>query len=245
MRGLTRASPSRTTLITGGAIVGFAAVGGLVLAGCGAGDGGVRKEGRARTGWVSPSPGRAGDFSAPTVPSPTPTGQKVDPIALIKDDPMVGPGVKAKLKPCTAAAKRSTTPSPQSQGYPVDVAYGRLTGGGTWDVIVNIMTCADGLGVGSYVYRKEGDTYRNVFTDEEPPVHADVSKRNELQLTKPVFASGDAVCCPSGANVITYRWSPKGGAFAVVGRQYTDYSDGDNSAVGDSDNGTVQDENRR
>ncbi|MEK8172008.1 hypothetical protein NKH77_29805 [Streptomyces sp. M19] len=48
------------------------------------------------------------------------------------------------------------------------MAYGQLTGDRALDVVVNIMTCADGFGVGSYVYRKENGAYRNVFTDEEP-----------------------------------------------------------------------------
>ncbi|MEK8172009.1 hypothetical protein NKH77_29810 [Streptomyces sp. M19] len=49
-------------------MVGFAAIGGLLLAGCGTGDEGVRKEGPARSGWVSP--GAAKDDTA--VPSASP-----------------------------------------------------------------------------------------------------------------------------------------------------------------------------
>lgn len=53
--------------------------------------------------------------------------------------------------------------------YPVDVSYGDLTGGSGDDIIVNVLTCGDAVGVGSYVYRKDAGGYRNVFQAEEPP----------------------------------------------------------------------------
>ncbi len=77
-------------------------------------------------------------------------------VKLVMDDPKVSTAVKHELKPCVAAE------------YAVDVSYGMLTGGTANDVVVNVMTCGDAVGIGSYVYRDTGGTYENVFKAEEP-----------------------------------------------------------------------------
>ncbi len=68
----------------------------------------------------------------------------MDAVRLVKDDPGVAASVKRALKPCVG------------DEYPVDVSYGDLTGGTADDVVVNVMTCSDAVGVGSYVYREDG-----------------------------------------------------------------------------------------
>lgn len=87
---------------------------------------------------------------------------------LLKADPEVDAGVKRDLKPCVG------------DEYPVDVSYGDLTGAKVSDVVINVLTCGDAVGVGAYVYRvaAEGKAaeeaaatqgYVNVFRNETPP----------------------------------------------------------------------------
>lgn len=192
----------------------------VVLTGCSAGGTGTRDEGPAHTGPV----GRA-------VASPTPTPEasaapsRIDAVRLVRTDPDVAPEVKRGLKRCAGNT------------YPVDVSYGRLTGGTADDVVVNVMTC-DAVGVGSYVYRRSArvspaaspappgtypDGYENVFRDEEPPVYAAID-RGDLVVTQKVYEKGDQVAYPSSEDVIVYRWSASGHRFTEQERTHNDYS---------------------
>nr|WP_240003121.1 LppP/LprE family lipoprotein [Streptomyces cinnamoneus] len=180
----------------------MAAAAGLLLAGCGTSSDGVRKEGPAQTQSAAKAASRAPSAAA----SPA---QKIDAVKLIKSDPKVSDQVKKNLKPCV------------KDEYPVDVIYGELTGEDRPDVVVNVLTCADSFGIGSYVYRAKGDAYENVFVAEQSPVYADIDRR-DLTITKQVYGPGDAVCCPSGQDVLTYHWSDS--AFQETGRTHTDYS---------------------
>jgi hypothetical protein len=218
VRRLIRASPCRTALLTGGAFVGLGAAAGWLLAGCGTSSQGVRKEGPARTEWTSVA-ADPGAYAGGAASTRSPAPRKADAIRLVKADPKVSADLKASLKPCPKEPKGSE----RITGYPVDVAHGRLTGSAASDLVVNVMTCADGFGIGSYVYRKVGQRYENVFSDEQPPVYADVAK-GDLRVTKLSYASGDAVCCPSWEDVITYRWAGQRRVFTVVDRKHTDYS---------------------
>ncbi|WP_246103439.1 hypothetical protein [Streptomyces piniterrae] len=134
-------------------------------------------------------------------------------MALLKGDARVGDDVKKSLaKPCAADA------------YPVEVAYASLTGGKSPDVIVNVLTCADSVGIGSYVYRRDRGApggYENVFADEEPTVSAAVNK-GELETSTQFYDTGDEVCCPSGEVVKNYHWSD--GRFTKYRDHETDYS---------------------
>jgi hypothetical protein len=102
--------------------------------------------------------------------------------------------VKDGLRPCVAGE------------YPVDVAQGDLTGGMSDDLVVNVLTCGDGVGVGTYVYRDTGRDYENVFAAEESPVYAEIDSSGNLVVSKQVYEEGDSVANPSGEDVITYRW---------------------------------------
>ncbi|MDW6061689.1 hypothetical protein SAZ11_31290 [Streptomyces sp. FXJ1.4098] len=252
-----RIGPRRAALITGGTVVGFAAVGGLVLAGCDTGSQGVRKEGPARTSWAPEQADSPGSYVHGTSPTSTSAKQKVDAVALLKKDPKVSEHLKANLKPCskssTKDAQNDATPgaaqdatkdaqqeakkgSAKSQGYPIDVAYGRLTGSAASDLVVNVMTCTEGFGLGSYVYRKVGGTYENVFADERPPVYADTTK-GSLRVTKLVYASNDSVCCPSSEDVTTYRWAEKRREFLVTDRKTKNVSEDESPAPDDGTEG--------
>ncbi|UQA93910.1 LppP/LprE family lipoprotein [Streptomyces halobius] len=191
----------------GAATAGVAAVG-LLLAGCNPGSDGVRTEGAA-----SSTPGPHGSLSAAPGPTPSAGYRKVDAVALLKADPKVGGYVKKSLaKPCAADA------------YPVEVTYASLTGAKSPDVIVNVITCADSVGIGSYVYRRDKGApggYENVFADEQPSVNAGVDK-DELEVSTHTYKTGDKVCCPSGEDVTTYRWAD--GRFVEYAHRHTDYS---------------------
>ncbi|MFD9338673.1 hypothetical protein ACFWBF_30400 [Streptomyces sp. NPDC060028] len=209
MRGLNGQSLSGRgplVLTSAGTVVLVGTV--LFAVGCSTGGTGLRDGGPARTESVAktgpPAPTSSAAASAAGKPA-----KKVDPVALLKADPKVSAEVKRDLKPCTG------------KEYPVDVSYGKLTGGPAVDIVVNVLSCADALGRGSYVYRADGGTYENVFSDEQPPVYAEID-RGALVVNKPVYGKSDALAYPSGEDVITYRWS--GEMFTEQDRVHSDYS---------------------
>ncbi|WP_424215500.1 hypothetical protein ACN20G_14015 [Streptomyces sp. BI20] len=179
----------------------------LFAVGCSQGGTGLRDGGPARseTAKSAPTPGPG----AASVPSSQGPVKRVDAVALLKADPKVSGAVKRDLKPCAG------------KDFPVDVSYGKITDNGTDDVVVNVLSCADAIGVGTYVYRADGGRYVNVFADEQPPVYAEID-RGALVLTKQVYAKSDALTFPSGEDVITYHWS--GEKFTEQDRVHTDYS---------------------
>ncbi|KOG35447.1 hypothetical protein [Streptomyces resistomycificus] len=170
-------------MITAGAV--FAALT-LFLSACGTGGTGARDEGPARTDSVAGA-------SASPVPAASVTAARVDAVRLLKGDPKVSANVKRELKPCAG------------DEYPVDVSYGELTAGASDDVVVNVLTCGDAVGIGSYVYREEDGSYQNVFSAEDPPLYAEID-RGALVVTRQVYEKGDPVSSPSGEEVSTYLW---------------------------------------
>ncbi|MFI6441393.1 hypothetical protein [Streptomyces sp. NPDC050759] len=210
--GLTEPGPTRPDLTpvrgifqaASTAVVVLAALA-LFVSACATGGTGTRDEGPAH------AVAQAG-ASPSALPSAlaSPRLDRKRAIALLRSDPKVSEAVKRDLEPCG------------TDQYPVDLFYGDLTGGSADDVVVNVVTCADLVGVGSYVYREQGGSYQNVFQTEEPPVYAEID-RGDLVVTKQVYEKGDAVSDPSGENVITYRWAS--GKFAAVYKTHSDYSD--------------------
>ncbi|MFD5428066.1 hypothetical protein [Streptomyces sp. NPDC127084] len=179
---------------------------GLLAAGCSTGGTGTRDEGMAR-----PDPAAQHRTTPEPSTSSTPV-RKVDAFQLVLEDPKVGARVKSDLKRCAGDA------------HPIDTSYGNVTGGSAPDVVVNVLMCGDSaVGQGTYVYRKGGDGYANVFAAEEPAVYATID-RGDLIVTKQVYAKGDAVPYPSGQIVITYRWS--GNGFNEQDRVENEYSRG-------------------
>ncbi len=211
MRGLDPEAPRtrgvRKAVITAAAV--FAALG-LSVSACGTGGTGARDEGPALSDSAAGSardadPSVSAAASAPASPTP----DRVDAVRLVRADPGVSTAVKRDLKPCVG------------DEYPVDVSYGNLTGGTAADVVINVMTCGDAVGVGSYVYREEGDEYKNVFRAEEPPVYAEID-RGDLVITQQVYEKDDSVTYPSGEEVITYHW--RATRFTEQARTHNDYS---------------------
>jgi hypothetical protein len=188
---------------------------GVSLSGCAAGGTGARDEGPAHVDAVGPP---ASASSTPAAAAPSKAPDRVDAVRLVQADPRVSAEVKRELKPCVADA---------ADQYPVDVSYGKLTAGSSEDVVVNVLTCGDGVGVGSYVYREEDGAYQSVFRAEEPPVYAEID-RGDLVVSKQVYEKGDPVSGPSSQTVITYRWAS--GRFAEEYRVHNDYSNAVGSA---------------
>lgn len=208
MRGLMRAHP-RGVVVSATVVCLLLAV---ALMACTATSTGTRDEGPARSEPVASSPTEA--------PSPKPRVKRADAVKLLKTDPEVDPGVKRDLKPCAG------------DEYPLDVSYGDLTGAKVSDLVINVMTCGDAVGVGAYVYRaapagKAAEEaaatqgYVNVFQNETPPVYAEID-RGDLVVTRQMYDKGDSVAYPSGEEVVTYHW--KDGAFAEQYRMHNDYS---------------------
>ncbi|MFE4381132.1 hypothetical protein [Streptomyces cyaneofuscatus] len=188
---------------SGTALAGLAAFG-LFCVGCATGGTGTRDEGPAGTQPV-----------VQVSPQPTPSGtapptRRVDAVALLKGDSTVSERVREGLRPCAGKA------------YPVDTSYGSMTGGPSADVVVNVMSCADSVGMGTYVYRaREDGSYENVFMAEVPAVYGTID-RGDLVVTTQVYGSKDPLAYPSGSEVVTYRWA--GGRFTEHDRVHNDFS---------------------
>ncbi|NUR01650.1 MAG: hypothetical protein HOY79_35510 [Streptomyces sp.] len=188
MRGLT--DSGRGTLQAAYTAVAVLAALALFVSACGTGGTGARDEGPADADSVV---GAGATPPASPVPSSSKTAH-VDTVKLVKDDPMVSAEVKRGLKPCVA------------DKYPIAATYGKLTGGSADDIVVNVWTCGDEIGVGSYVYRELGGRYENVFQAEEPPVYAEID-RGDLVVAKQVYEKDDPMSSPSGEIVTTYIWA--------------------------------------
>lgn len=158
-----------------------------------------------------PEPDSAGSSPPMVAPPVSPPGarEKLDIVGLLKADGAVGPDVKQALRPCP------------EKTWPIDVSYGRLTDQIASDVVVNVSACADGKGVGSYVYQQSrAGRYVNVFADEEPGVFAE-TKKSALLVYQEIYLKDDPDCCPSGEDVVTYVW--QGGEFTERDRTYSEF----------------------
>ncbi|MFF7357400.1 hypothetical protein ACFZA1_32980 [Streptomyces filipinensis] len=176
----------------------------LFAAACGTGGTGTRDEGPAHASAAT------GVVASPS-PSPTPTSRyrEVDAVSLLKEDPAVSTEVKRELKPCSG------------DDYPVEATYGDLTGGAVNDIVVNVWACGDEVGIGTYVYRDVGGTYKNVFKAEVSPVFSEID-HTDLTVTQQVYDTDDTTSNPSREIVITYHW--KAGRFTERTRHETVYS---------------------
>lgn len=155
-----------------------------VTAGCGATATGARREGPAPVATVRPRPA-----AAPAIASDPPALA-----AMLRQDRSVSPDVRQDLTPCAG------------DDYPMDTDSGDLTSGDGPDLVVNITTCGDGLGIAAYVYRLSGGKYRNVFADERPPVYGSVAD-GRLEIVHEVYRTDDPVSYPTGEESVTYAWS--------------------------------------
>jgi hypothetical protein len=134
---------------------------------------------------------------------------------LVRLDTSVSADVREDLTPCVG------------DDYPMNTDSGYLTAGDGPDLVVNITTCGDGLGVAAYVYRMIGGKYENVFADERPPVYASVED-GRLEVIHEVYRTDDPVLYPTGAEQITYAW--QGNRFAEIARSFSDFTAKDPSA---------------
>lgn len=177
----------------------------VAVAGCGTTVTGARREGPAPTATVKPR-----STQAPAIAS--------DPVALatmVRKDTSISARVRQALAPC------------DDDDYPVYTDSGDLTSGDGPDLVVNVMTCGDGLGLAAYVYRMIDGKYRNVFSDEHAGVYGSVDK-GRLAVIHEVYRSDDPVAYPSGEEEDVYTW--EGNRFVEVSRTYQDYSAKDPTA---------------
>ncbi|MFF7393084.1 hypothetical protein ACFZAE_32170 [Streptomyces scabiei] len=224
MRGLSTAAGPRPGVrqATKAVITAVAVLAALALSvsACGTGGTGARDEGPAdsdslATGAATPSASGSADAE-----DDHPSVDEV--VRMVRADPEVSKAVKSDLRPCVA------------DEYPVDVTYGDLTGASSDDLVVNVMTCADAVGVASYVYRAERKgTYRSVFRSEQPPVYAEID-RGDLLVTRQLYENGDPSSYPSSEEVATYRWIKDD--FVQRSNTRTEYS----SAVGGTESATPE-----
>lgn len=170
----------------------------VVAAGCGTTVSGVRREGPAPKVTMK-------------TPATSPPAIASNPAALagmVRRDTSVSANVRQDLTPC------------DNDDYPMDTDAGNLTAGDGPDLVVNITTCGDGLGIASYVYRMVGGKYQLVFADEHGPVYGSV-ENGLLQVVHEVFPSVDPVAYPTGEEASTYAWQID--HFVQTARSFTDY----------------------
>lgn len=191
---------------------------GLSVSACGTGGTGARDEGPADGDSLAAGASPSVSGSAPS-DGDHPSVDEV--VRIVRADPEVSKTVKSDLRPCVA------------DEYPVDVTYGDLTGGSADDLVVNVMTCADAVGVASYVYREEKGRYRSVFRSEQPPVYAEID-RGDLLVTRQLYENRDPSSYPSSEEVTTYRWMKDG--FVQRSSTRTEYS----TAVGGAESATPE-----
>lgn len=171
----------------------------VALTGCRNGTG-ARPEGQAAT--------KAVRHSADTRPAIADDSAAL--ARIVKKDPKADAEIRRQLVPCAG------------DDYPVDTDAGVLTGGDGPDLVVNVTTCDDGLGVASYVYRLVDGRYENIFADEQPPVYGSVAD-GKLEIIREVYKSDDPVLYPTGQETVTYVWQED--RFVSVARTYADYAE--------------------
>ncbi|BBA99339.1 hypothetical protein RVR_5913 [Actinacidiphila reveromycinica] len=181
----------------------------VAAAGCGTTVTGARQEGPAPTATV-----KAPDTGAPALAA--------DPAALagmVRRDTSVSADVREDLEPCTSGGSGDGSDTTGAT-YPLDTDSGDLTSGDGPDLVVNVTTCGDGLGIAAYVYRRTGTKYRCVFADERSPVYGSVIN-GRLQVVHEVYRTDDAVAYPTGEETVAYAW--RGTHFLEVSRSYFDF----------------------
>ncbi|MFJ5227657.1 hypothetical protein [Streptomyces sp. NPDC088400] len=129
----------------------------LLTTSCSTGGTGTRDEGAA----VNTPAERSGP--TPRVTASSPAATTVEPVSLLRGDPKVSKRIKADLKPCSGDA------------YPVDTSYGDLTGGPAPDVVINVMTCDDSVGIATYVYRAKSDANSDANDSNDGPGAAEAN----------------------------------------------------------------------
>ncbi|MYS19043.1 hypothetical protein GA0115240_10363 [Streptomyces sp. DvalAA-14] len=171
----------------------------VVAAGCGTTLTGARREGPAPSVTMKAPPGADPAIAA-------------DPAALagmVRRDTSVSADVREDLTPC------------RDDSYPLDTDAGDLTAGDGPDLVVNITTCGEGIGIAAYVYRMVGGKYRCVFADERGPVYGTVDD-GRLEVVHEVYPSDDPVAFPTGEDAVTYSW--RAGHFVQTARFFTDFA---------------------
>lgn len=171
----------------------------LAAAGCGTTATGARREG----------PAPSATMKTPSTAAPAIANNPTALAGMVRRDASVSAEVREDLTPCAG------------NDYPMDTDSGNLTAGDGPDLVVNITTCGDGLGIAAYVYRMIGGKYQDVFADERPPVYGSVTD-GRLQIVHEVYRTDDPVTYPTGEESVTYAW--RGNRFIEIARAYSDFN---------------------
>jgi hypothetical protein len=169
-----------------------------VLSACGPTTGGVQVEGQASQ--VTPPPS--------TPPPPTDVTPSFDPVALLRADPKVSDKIKSTLTPCVQGR------------YPVDGRYADVTGDGTADLLVTVVSCdtkliqdsaasqspRSGGALANYIYDLKPKPPVDVFASEEPAQLFDHDD-GIIEIVQWEYRASDRSCCPSLQSSAVYKWS--------------------------------------
>ena len=155
--------------------------------------------------------------------------------------PRVTATAAATIRPTTTTAPAETpTPAPDIRQQDVSrlsgisqfiassggrvakdlITYVDLTGDGVDEAVVPIGSTGEGANIAVFVYGygPAGLSELLRVIPESGSVKDNIAN-GKLTITEPVFAPGDAMCCPSQLRVSTYRWN---GEALVVESQRTE-----------------------
>ena len=129
----------------------------------------------------------------------TPTPQALFRTTLLSDA-----GTSADVKAMLRSGRGFVEPAP---------AFADVTGDGKSDALVRVLTGGAAGAVAAYVFSTDGTTskrLRVVFrTQRLYRATLKVGTAHDLVVRTPLFAAGDALCCPSRARERTYAWNAK------------------------------------
>lgn len=180
---------SRTVLLalTAAALLGTSTV--ITVACTESDDGNVRVEGKAS------APGSAAPTQN-TASSKTESVGSVDPVKLLRDDPLVSSSVRRQsLHRCTNGHS------------PVQVSYADLTGDGNRDALITVTSCAHPhVGSGVYAYVRQNGHVAQKFMLELTGVSAR-AHHGDILVTRKLYKKNDPRASPSGEEQVRYRYN--------------------------------------
>jgi hypothetical protein len=126
------------------------------------------------------------------------------PQALFTSKLLADPGTSAEVKSMLRSGRGFVEPSP---------VFADVTGDGKSDALVRVMSGGAAGAVAVYVLSTDGtkgSTLRVVMRSQRLyRATLKVTAAHALAVRTPVYAAGDALCCPSRARQSTYAWNAK------------------------------------
>ncbi len=123
-----------------------------------------------------------------------------------------------QLDPTREPGLRDFLAGSGGQVEPSRITYADLTDDGNEEAVVPVSSGGEGGDKALFVFGQEGAELRELLrVVADSSLTAQVTN-GRLAVTEPVFAPGDAMCCPSQLRKTTYRWD---GSQLVVADQKT------------------------